>query len=1491
MNRKALSLLVAVVMLLSVVPAALSASLARGTYGARTTTEISQTQTNLVKPLPDMKGYPGISKVLESIWKASKNSGKKEVRLIIAPENGQARFVIKKLQEIGTVSPLSKPQYNFIVVTVPTSNIQEISKIPGIKYIWKDKLVKVPEPQEIKQIELITRLGYIPKEEQKPSTLGSSPFESLYDWDMEVINAPEAREKYGIDGSGAKVAVIDTGADPGQPYLQRTPEGDRKIIWWKDTTGEGNISIVYNFTASQIVNGVVNISLRNVTIDWGDYWDFLVQVGRDFYGRPNRMTILNDLNLTIEIPDGITSANGVYRFGFLPERYFDLNFDRNMDEIYFVLAVNSSLEYDTVYLYPIPLQINTTNASLDSVVQYLLAAKKALNSGDYLGYRGNYTLAVQDFLDRISVPSGGNYSFTIDLSKAIKLRPFNVASEFAPLGKGYSGLDVALEVGYLSLRHVAIGYTDVVVSDMDPLGTYVNFGWDGGEHGTHVSGTIAGYGEPNPYYPWPFNETGMIGVAPGAQLLEFKALSSTGYGSDSWIIASMFEAAEAGADIISMSLGGNSDYNDGTESAENFYVDYITNLFNVTFVIAAGNEGPAMNTVGSPGDSRFAITVGAYVDPEVWKYFGANPNVKVPPQVTDFSSRGPRMDGLLEPDVIAPGQDVFSLLPIYSIGGHGSWASDWWDGTSMATPHVSGVAALIVSYAKKKDFECNPLKIKDAILFSAKPISGYNLDEQGFGLVQADRAIARFSQIASEKTPLLYIGTTFTDFKTQAGTPWIPTKPAEYLTLRYGLPYLYGGIYIRNSEVASVPVKVYSIDYTGSLNVRSTVPWAIPTVSSVSVSKDGQATFFVSIDYSQLQTPGIYTGIIYIDDPNTKYVEGYIPVTVFVPQKPVSGKVTITDTYQDIGDTVHRYVFKVPEGTQKMVVNISTDSGNFLFMQLVPPTGVQVLNYLGYGAFGLRNRVIKLQNPLPGTWELVIWDEYELNTGWEFHSNITVDFYGITSEPKILTINAENSTASVSYVTLRNNLGTFNATLHATDNSTLYMDSLWDTGGVIYGYDYEFYIDDYYDPDLFKGAVYMEVSVVPQYIDQDIYVEAGYNLYSDYPTILVTSGGTLQIPLVNNSLPAYVYIGSDKPATVYLLVVYKNSTSKRIFQVGTTGPTEFRSGSELRVPVTVNASGDGTYFGALYATDPQGNVISVVPLVAEVGSPSILMSLLGTPVLGEKSELTLQLVDSGTLKPIRGQVLVTINGQEYVAQDGILKFYYTPLNSTPTLNVRAWAIGYRMSQKRFTLKVQEPVHQSVTSTKQMSINVVEGNAEIISSSIKWGHVSLTVNGTHGTNATIMVVLPKNAKVSDVTVTPKDHLISWYTVKETYAVYLFVTVEFASPVSIKVDFAIPHISLSTLNFISYRYYNMYSEQFEKLYSEAVKLGVNDTVLQQAKALNETAAQYYQKALDFADGNIFLHLSDPRLIMPLRQAYLHEMKAVKLLQKAIEEIQEG
>ncbi|WP_351224450.1 S8 family serine peptidase [Streptomyces sp. NPDC002133] len=254
-----------------------------------------------------------------------------------------------------------------------------------------------------------------------------------------------------------------------------------------------------------------------------------------------------------------------------------------------------------------------------------------------------------------------------------------------------------------------------------------NFTWDESVtdlngHGTHVASTIAGSGTAS--------QGRYKGVAPGAELLIGKVLDGGGSGSFSGILEGMAWAAAQDADIVSMSLGNNlpSDGSDPLSQA----VETLSRDGGPLFVVAAGNEG-APRSIGSPAAAPSALTVGS---------------ITKEGEMSSFSSRGPAVtDGGVKPEITAPGSAITAARAAGTLdNAAGSEFYATISGTSMATPHVSGAAAIL----KQQHPEWDAQRLKAALVATADPVDGADVYEQGAGSVDVPGAVS--SRITASPT-------------------------------------------------------------------------------------------------------------------------------------------------------------------------------------------------------------------------------------------------------------------------------------------------------------------------------------------------------------------------------------------------------------------------------------------------------------------------------------------------------------------------------------------------------------------------------------------------------------------------------------------------------------------------------------------------------------------------------------------------------------------
>ncbi|MEV0273823.1 S8 family serine peptidase [Hamadaea sp. NPDC050747] len=224
-------------------------------------------------------------------------------------------------------------------------------------------------------------------------------------------------------------------------------------------------------------------------------------------------------------------------------------------------------------------------------------------------------------------------------------------------------------------------------------------------HGTHVASTIAGTGAAS--------GGAEKGVAPGAKLLVGKVLNYSGSGQDSWIIAGMQWAVDSGADVVSMSLGGSV----GTDCTDPIGVaaQHLAQQSKSLFVVAAGNTGK-LQSISAPACAADVLTVGAAdsAGKTAW-----------------FSSRGPVTgQHTVKPEIAAPGVDIVAAA--FGTGGYTAMS-----GTSMATPHVAGVAALL----QQRHPDWTAQQRKTALVSAATPSTDSQVYAQGTGVVDAYRSV------------------------------------------------------------------------------------------------------------------------------------------------------------------------------------------------------------------------------------------------------------------------------------------------------------------------------------------------------------------------------------------------------------------------------------------------------------------------------------------------------------------------------------------------------------------------------------------------------------------------------------------------------------------------------------------------------------------------------------------------------------------------------
>lgn len=274
----------------------------------------------------------------------------------------------------------------------------------------------------------------------------------------------------------------------------------------------------------------------------------------------------------------------------------------------------------------------------------------------------------------------------------------------AAWSRGYKGSGVKVAV----LDTGIANHSDLTISGGVSFVNGVSSYDDGHSHGTHCAGII---GARN-------NFIGIAGVAPMSSLYAVKVLSDSGSGYSSWVIAGMDWCIQNNIQVASMSLGSSS-------APSTAYANAVRKCqeAGVTIVTSAGNSGNSSSFpfVGSPANAyqrsnsnASPIAVGA---------------VSQSSAIASFSSRGGDHSEWNRVTVVAPGVSVNSTVLNNDYGKK--------SGTSMACPHVAGLAALL--YEKYPGI--SPVNIERRITATATDLGGAGFDEpHGYGLINCDLA-------------------------------------------------------------------------------------------------------------------------------------------------------------------------------------------------------------------------------------------------------------------------------------------------------------------------------------------------------------------------------------------------------------------------------------------------------------------------------------------------------------------------------------------------------------------------------------------------------------------------------------------------------------------------------------------------------------------------------------------------------------------------------
>jgi len=500
-----------------------------------------------------------------------------------------------------------------------------------------------------------------------------------------------------FDGRGCRVAIFDTGVDPGVAGLQVTSDGRPKIIDVVDCTGSGDVDTTEEKPINADTNTVVGLSGRTLTLG-----NWKVPTGKVRLGLKRAFEIF---------PGGLKRRIKEER-----KREFDEKHRKAATEAQRALG-----EWEASHKSPSEAE-RREKKDLEAVIEALSEANDQYDDPGPVW-------------DCVVFHDGAKWRAVVDteskgdLTRSAPMTNYRDERQYATVGGVTNTKDTAALLNY-----VLNIYED---------GKKLCIACDAGSHGTHVAGIVAANFPDNPE---------LNGVAPGAQIVGCKIGDSrlgsmeTGTG----LVRALNHAKDMGCDLINLSYGESYTYENTGRVIE--MITEFVNRHGITFVASAGNNGPALSTIGAPGGTASAIiSVGAYVSPPMMEV-EYSLREKLDPTNYTWSSRGPCRDGYQGVTICAPGGAI-APVPTWTLQG-----KQLMNGTSMSSPNCCGGLALLVSALRHSGLQFTPHSLRRAIENTAAPVSFIEPQALGSGLLQVGAAFEYHRRNDGAPAALLRMG-------------------------------------------------------------------------------------------------------------------------------------------------------------------------------------------------------------------------------------------------------------------------------------------------------------------------------------------------------------------------------------------------------------------------------------------------------------------------------------------------------------------------------------------------------------------------------------------------------------------------------------------------------------------------------------------------------------------------------------------------------------